>query len=186
MGFNTPPSSNDSDLVSTAIVNQINVDGVFTKVVPDWMTPNVVYRVGDGTVHDEGWDNVVGNTYLDFYMPVSKATAIDNPAESVIGAYAVAPTIRFNGGVLQEGDTYYNTVNDTMYSYDGTTWFKMQGSQMLGDNRVKAIRYEAQTTDETLVLGNAITPLNGFSIDSLTIESGGSLTISDGSVYKVL
>jgi hypothetical protein len=69
MSFNTVPSTGGSrDLVSTAILNQINVDGVNVKIVPIGTDPNVVYRVGDGTPHPEGWDNVVGQKYLDFYL----------------------------------------------------------------------------------------------------------------------
>ena len=70
MGFNTAPNSgNGRDLVSTAIVNQIHVNGVNTKALPTGYAPSVVYRVGDGTVNPEGWNNVVGEEYLDFYLP---------------------------------------------------------------------------------------------------------------------
>ena len=67
-GFNAPQGSRTSDLVSTAIVNQIHADGVNVKVLPAGSSPTVVYRVGDGTTHVEGWDNVEGNEYLDFYI----------------------------------------------------------------------------------------------------------------------
>lgn len=66
--FNTISGTGSSDKVSTAILNQIHVDGVFVKTTPMGTAPNVVYRVGDGTVHPEGWDNVLDNEYLDFYI----------------------------------------------------------------------------------------------------------------------
>ena len=68
MALNIPKSSNNVDLVSTAIVNQIHVDGINVKVLPAGTSPSVVYRVGDGTEHNEGWDNVEGQEYLDFYI----------------------------------------------------------------------------------------------------------------------
>ena len=67
MAFNIPKQDSESS-VSTAIVNQINVDGVNLKVLPTGQDPNVVYRIGDGTTHPEGWDNVTGQKYLDFYL----------------------------------------------------------------------------------------------------------------------
>lgn len=68
MGFNTVIGSGGSDKVNTAVLNQIHVDGVFVKTTPMGTAPNVVYRIGDGTVHPEGWDNVLDNEYLDFYI----------------------------------------------------------------------------------------------------------------------
>ena len=73
MGFNTVIGSGGSDKVNTAVLNQIHVDGVFVKTTPIGTTPNVVYRIGDGTVHAEGWDNVLGNEYLDFKGTLSAA-----------------------------------------------------------------------------------------------------------------
>lgn len=60
------------------------------------------------------------------------------------------------------------------------------GGQLLGTSTVKAIQYMSQDTAETLTLGNIGVPLNGFAVESLTVLNGGSLTITDGSVFKVL
>lgn len=60
------------------------------------------------------------------------------------------------------------------------------GGQLLGTNPVRAVQYMSQDTDENITLGTVIAPLNGFAIDSLTIENGGSFTITDGSVFKIL
>lgn len=82
MGFSIPIQSSGTDKVSTAILNQINVNGVNVKVLPAGTNPNVVYRVGDGTVHPEGWDNVDGEQYLDFYVSTGAKGNV-GPAGSV-------------------------------------------------------------------------------------------------------
>ena len=76
MGFNTIEGINSGDEVSTAIVNQIHVDGTNTKVLPAGEPPRVVYRIGDGTVHPDGFENVDGYEYLDFYVSTG-ATGAD-------------------------------------------------------------------------------------------------------------
>jgi len=81
MGFNTIKGDSSLDKVFTAIVNQIHVDGTNTKVMPAGTPPSVVYRIGDGTEHDEGWDNVDGEEYLDFYL---SNAVIENPEEVLI------------------------------------------------------------------------------------------------------
>lgn len=78
MAFNTITTASGKDLVSTAILNQINVDGINVKVMPAGTSPNVVYRVGDGTIHPEGWDNVQDEQYIDFYISTG-ATGATGP-----------------------------------------------------------------------------------------------------------
>jgi hypothetical protein len=60
------------------------------------------------------------------------------------------------------------------------------GGQLLGNNLVRGVQYMSQETGEELTLGIDTNPLNGFAVDSLTILDGGSLTISNGSVFKVI
>jgi hypothetical protein len=57
------------------------------------------------------------------------------------------------------------------------------GGQLLGKAPMKAVAYLAGTTSEVLVTPDGS---NNFSIDSLVIEDGGSLTVSNNSIYKVL
>lgn len=69
MAFNYPQTSNGSTItIPPEVQYAIGVDGINVKVLPAGTSPNVVYRIGDGTVHPEGWDNVSGNKYLDFYV----------------------------------------------------------------------------------------------------------------------
>jgi len=70
MSFNYPNSSSKSEvLIPPNVQYAISVDGVYQKVLPPQSNPYVVYRIGDGTVHPEGWENITGNKYLDFYLP---------------------------------------------------------------------------------------------------------------------
>jgi len=55
--------------------------------------------------------------------------------------------------------------------------------QLLGLAAVKAIAYLSQSTTEHLTVP---ANTNGYSVDSLVIESSGSLTLEDGAVYKIL
>ena len=182
MGFNTPRGNSENNGLNTSIVNQIHVDGVNVKIVPDTYKPSVVYRIGDGTINPEGCDNVTGEEYLDFYMPYQ--TSIDDlEISQFLGAYATEPTTRPNGEPIQEGDFYYNTTVDMMYVYDGAVFYKMGTGQYLGNAKVKSVMYLSQTTSENLVVPDGS---NAMSIDSLTIEDGGSLTIPDGSIYKIV
>jgi hypothetical protein len=57
------------------------------------------------------------------------------------------------------------------------------GGQFLGNSVVKAVEFMANTSNENLVTP---TGTNCFSVDSLVFENGGSLTISNGSTYKIL
>lgn len=57
------------------------------------------------------------------------------------------------------------------------------GGQLLGRSPMKAVAYLARQTNENLV---TVDGSNNFSIEELEILDGGSLTVSDGCVYKVL
>jgi hypothetical protein len=57
------------------------------------------------------------------------------------------------------------------------------GAQFLGEGLIKAVQYMAQSTSSNIVVASG---LNAFSVDSLTIEDGGSITIEDGAAYKIL
>ena len=87
-------------------------------------------------------------------------------------------------GALVNGSTRYNTDSKRMEVYDTVYgWTSAGGGQLLGTAATKAIQFMAQTTDEDLVIPDGS---NGFAIDSLEILEGGSLTIPNGSVFKIL
>ena len=57
------------------------------------------------------------------------------------------------------------------------------GGQFLGTSVIKGIQYMSQTLAEPIIVPSG---LNAFSIDNLEILSGGSITVSNDAVYKVL
>ena len=46
---------------------------------------------------------------------------------------STAPTTRQDGTALAEGDIYYNTVDDAINTYDGTTWNPISGGATISD-----------------------------------------------------
>jgi len=60
------------------------------------------------------------------------------------------------------------------------------GGQYLGSTSIKAIGYTLPYINETINLGTLNTPLHGFAIDSLLIDSTGQLIVEDKSLIKIL
>lgn len=77
----------------------------------------------------------------------------------------------------------FNTELNRMEMYDLDNWREVGGGQLLGTTDEKAIGYLAQSTGEGLVVKAGT---NAFSIGSIEILEGGSITIEDDSTYKVL
>ena len=80
----------------------------------------------------------------------------------------------------------WNSSGTALTNLDASVGGGGAGGQYLGLQTIKAVAYSSQTESGNIILGSDTTPLNGFAIDSLTIEEGGSFTIEDGSVFKVL
>lgn len=84
-----------------------------------------------------------------------------------------ASTIPYNG---TPGETDFLSIRDKL----GTA------GQYVGDPDIdgpKAIGYLAKATDENLVVTS---DMNAFSINSIVIEDGGSITLENDAIYKVL
>lgn len=82
MAFNYPQTDNSTSItIPPNVQYAIGVDGINTKVLPAGSTPTVVYRIGDGTVHPEGWENIDGNKYLDFYISAGATGAEGDQGE---------------------------------------------------------------------------------------------------------
>ena len=77
----------------------------------------------------------------------------------------------------------FNTELNRMEMYDLDNWREVGGGQLLGTTDEKAIGYLAQSTGEYLVVKAGT---NAFSVDSIIVEDGGSITVEDNAVYKVL
>jgi hypothetical protein len=57
----------------------------------------------------------------------AEAAASAEIAGIYLGAFAVPPTTDNQGGPLQDGMLYYNTVSDTMFVWDGLSWITATG-----------------------------------------------------------
>lgn len=113
---------------------------------------------------------------------------------------ATAEDIALGEGTVEQtrnGKTVTLTkVNAGTIPYDETKSIKDKidasgggSGQMLGEGPIKAISYGAQDISEDIVigiLGTESVPLNAMAIDSVTINDGGSITIEDGSVFKIV
>jgi len=89
--FNFPTSGNETQInIPSNVQYAIGVDGINVKILPAGTSPNVVYRIGDGTVHPEGWENIDGNKYLDFYISTGATGATGEKGETGKSAYAQA------------------------------------------------------------------------------------------------
>ncbi len=182
MGFNTIVSAGSDDFVSVAVLNQIHVDGVFVKIVPNSYAPNVVYRVGDGTVHPEGWDNVLNNEYLDFYMPYLNGTGADDYIKAILGAYSANPITRNDGNVLSAGDMYYNTIAKEMLIYNGVAWKKHGVSRT---DTVTTLRAMTETPDMIFVTGLSIANDGIFGSNFFKWDSLSTSTDNGSSIIKL-
>lgn len=71
---------------------------------------NAVYDFDTGTLD-------VGTLYQ------AGVQVIDESSQTYLGASATAPTTRLDGvTAVAEGDSYYNSVDNVLYSYDGAGW----------------------------------------------------------------
>lgn len=85
----------------------------------------------------------------------------NNASKFLLGVVLTSETILFNSG-------------------SGSS---VGGGQLLGNADERAVAYLANSTSEELVVKSGT---NAYAIDSITIEDGGSITIEDGSVFKIL
>ena len=82
-----------------------------------------------------------------------------------------------------DGYLRYNTDLKTFEGYNNGVWGSVGGGQMFGLSSVKAISFNAQTIAENiLITGN----VNAYSVGTVTIENGYTVTIDDGNIYKIL
>ena len=81
-------------------------------------SPNVVYRVGDGTVHPEGWDNVLDNEYLDFYLPQGYSVGEDGSVVALNNEFIVAGL----PSTADEGNLAVNVLDGGIYEWQSGAW----------------------------------------------------------------
>ena len=100
-----------------------------------------------------------------------------------VGNYNIAPTTRFDGSELQKGDLYFDSNLQLLRVYNGTDWNTVGIGQYCDQN--KGIAYIATNSNinETIKIPEGT---NGYSVGKYTLEDGSTLTIPDGSEYKIL
>lgn len=77
----------------------------------------------------------------------------------------------------------FNTDLQSWESWNGNIWGSLGGGQMLGSAANKAISYNSQSIAENIVVPAGV---NAYSVGDITIENGYTITIENGSVYKIL
>ena len=77
----------------------------------------------------------------------------------------------------------YDNLANAFEGYTGLEWKEIGNGQMLGTSDVRAVFYASKTLSEDIVVsGN----MNALIIDSVEIQDGGSITVEDGAVLKVV
>lgn len=171
----------------------IGVDGVYTKIIPSAYRPRVVYRLGDGTVHPEGWENIDGNKYLDFYLPAyQNMTDIDlNDLANYVYKDSLTGSAYLPSGTTSErsdspisGMVRFNTELNRMEMYDLDGWREVGGGQFTGSlEDTKPLIYTSKVVTEDTTIPNG---QNVLAIDSITIEDGVTLILEDQVIMKVV
>lgn len=82
-----------------------------------------------------------------------------------------------------EGMIRYNSTTLGFEGYSSGMWQPVGGGQMLGQSLIKAVSYNAQTISENITVPAG---LNAYSVGDVTLADGYTLTIENGSVYKIL
>ena len=109
--------------------------------------------------------------------------AIQKVANTYIGVYNTAPTSRFDGSTLQKGDLYFDNNLQLLRVYDGTNWNTVGIGQYCDQNKGIAYIATSSNTNETIKIPEGT---NGYSVGKYTLEDGSTVTIPDGSEYKIL
>ena len=82
-----------------------------------------------------------------------------------------------------DGMIRYNSTTMGFEGYFNGQWQSVGGGQMFGNAIIKAVSYNAQTISENITVTAG---LNAYSVGDITINNGYTMTIADGSVYKIL
>ena len=156
-------------------INRQDTDGVKPLLglgelgLDNYLEGNDVGRVYVGT----GTENIA----------VAKKSEVVEKDSNTGSAMVPAGTTTERTAIPVPGMLRFNTELNRMEMYDLDNWREVGGGQLLGTTDEKAIGYLAQSTGEDLVVKAGT---NAFSVDSITVEDSGSITVEDGAVYKVL
>ena len=130
--------------------------------------------------------NDVGRVYVGTgteNIAVAKKSEVVAKDSETGSAKVPAGTTAERTSIPVPGMLRFNTELNRMEMYDLDNWREVGGGQLLGTTDVKAVGYMANSTAENLVVP---TGTNAFSIDSVTIEDGATITVENNAVYKIL
>ena len=179
MGFNTP-NTDSSNSVFTAIVNQIHVDGTNVKVLPAGTPPTVVYRIGDGTVHPDGFENTDGFRYLDFYVSTGAQGAKGDKGEDGLSAYEQAVQGGYSGTQEEFYTLLTEVTSNAVLAYNSATAAVI--SETNAENSATASEASAtNSAASALASANSATESSGYATDSSVSATSSSNSASSAS-----
>lgn len=134
------------------------------------------------------------------HIPYDEFQSVEQAISAVGGGTSSSTTIIYGSGVPSvtinplngTNAMYVDTVTNTSYickdaTEDANVWVVNGSGQFadVGTSIGKAVQFMAQVTaeNEQIVIPEGT---NAFAIDSITIADGGSITIPDDSVFKVI
>lgn len=118
-----------------------------------------------------------------------------NSTLTSLGTSAVTKTGDTGSAVIPAGTTAqrdaspldgYIRYNSTLKGFEGYfngQWQSVGGGQMFGNAVTKAVSYNAQTISENITVTAGV---NAYSVGDITIANGYTMTIANGSIYKIL
>lgn len=108
-----PPGDSDTSLATTAFVDYAvsNLVVCSSQIGTNCVTADELNVSGNGT----SGDFLISDGDGSFSWQAGIASRIQAPSTT-------DPTTRDNGSALQEGDIYYNTASDELFTYDGSAW----------------------------------------------------------------
>lgn len=164
------------------VMNRIN------KIDSDGVKP--LLGLGELGLDNYPAGNDVGRVYVGTGTENIPLAKIDDIAELAVtkdsdtGSAAIpSGTTAERTAVTIPGMLRFNTELNRMEMYDLDNWREVGGGQLLGTTDEKAIGYLANSTAEELVVKAGT---NGFAVDNIEVLDGGSITVEDGAVFKVL
>ena len=113
----------------------------------------------------------------------AEAAASAEIAGIYLGAFAVPPTVDNQGGPLQEGMLYYNTVSNAMFVYNGSAWEPAFSDMPTGggSDKVFYLNDNQVTADYTLPPGQ-----NAMSAGPITVNPGVTVTVPPGQSWTIV
>ena len=169
-------SPSDIALVAGSIANVNTVAGSIINVNNVGSSINAVNNVSANTDNvnivagNIANVNAVGTNILDVNAVVDNMSDVNTIADNVVDVNTVASNI--------------TDVNIVSAAIQGGGSTPTDGGQFYGEGLIRGIQYMAKSIgDSNIVISSDV---NAFAIDNIAVGSGGSITVEDGAIFKVL